>query len=305
MFGQRLNSVDWQAQDSIAGLPVEVDDTLPPDVVEFRDTVTGEVLGRFSIAEVERRFMLSGGIAGDGEPRPVDAPAPTLGGKGTAVWVESEEQWIRAARLATGETPKGRALRPGEARTEIRRSGERIEEGFDPAAEPAATVTSLDQPTYCVFCRCSDDDHDADGACSGCQAGLIGGTLPHCTWEAHEAAAEALTRADGTLVDVNDQTGSGDTGAWSLDRPATTIATRDLVPNPGANANRFNDATKSRNDGVRVTVAEAAILQSFRPDYPWQGTKTRQYQQVGNAVPPRLAAHVLAETIGTTPPTYE
>lgn len=97
---------------------------------------------------------------------------------------------------------------------------------------------------------------------------------------------------------INDQSGSGDDGSWAAERPATTLATRDLVGSPGANANRFNGATKSRNDGVRVTVAEAGVLQSFPADYPWQGTKTKQYQQVGNAIPPLLAAHVLAEVVG-------
>lgn len=57
-------------------------------------------------------------------------------------------------------------------------------------------------------------------------------------------------------------------------------------------ADRAHDVSAS---GIRVTVQEAAILQTFRPDYPWQGTKSEQYQQVGNAVPPLLSAAVLKE----------
>lgn len=95
------------------------------------------------------------------------------------------------------------------------------------------------------------------------------------------------------LADQVVQADVADRKPWCDDRPATTLATRDLVPDPGANANRFNGATKSRNDGVRVEPQEAAVLQSFPVDYPWQGTRTKVFQQIGNAVPPLLALAVL------------
>ena len=94
---------------------------------------------------------------------------------------------------------------------------------------------------------------------------------------------------------MNNQSGTKFDLGWPLDRPAPVIAGRDLVTMPGANANRFNGATKSRNDGIRITQAEAAILQSFPVDYPWQGNKSQQFKQIGNAVPPLLAEAILAQ----------
>lgn len=53
-------------------------------------------------------------------------------------------------------------------------------------------------------------------------------------------------------------------------------------------------------DRRRLTVEESGVLQDFPADYPWQGTTKRsRYQQVGNAVPPRLAEVILGALEGS------
>lgn len=97
---------------------------------------------------------------------------------------------------------------------------------------------------------------------------------------------------------VNNQSGTEFDLSWPADRPAPVIAGREIVTMPGANANRYNGSTKSRNDGIKVTVEEAGILQSFPADYQWQGSKTKKFQQVGNAVPPLLQEALTRHLLG-------
>jgi DNA (cytosine-5)-methyltransferase 1 len=100
-------------------------------------------------------------------------------------------------------------------------------------------------------------------------------------------------KADGTGETVerrNDQTGTDEVDRdWPLGRPATTVATRDLVPDPGANANRFNGKAKSRNDGFRVEPEEAATLQGFPRGFVFTGNRTTVFKQIGNACPPAFS----------------
>ena len=77
----------------------------------------------------------------------------------------------------------------------------------------------------------------------------------------------------------------------SMDEPAGTLFF-------GGRSNWAAWVQGPGTDSVRISPAEAAILQSFGPDYPWRGTKTRVFEQIGNAVPPALAEHVLAMAAG-------
>jgi DNA (cytosine-5)-methyltransferase 1 len=88
--------------------------------------------------------------------------------------------------------------------------------------------------------------------------------------------------------------------AWVQERPATTIQGDPRVGRPGHKDRSNGGESQFAQDSVRITVEEAAVLQSFRPDYPWQGTKTKAFEQVGNAVPPLLAEHVVAMASGVS-----
>jgi DNA (cytosine-5)-methyltransferase 1 len=82
-------------------------------------------------------------------------------------------------------------------------------------------------------------------------------------------------------------------GGWTLKammgRPATMSGDSRL--------SALEHHERQQNNAVRITVADASILQSFPADYPWQGVNTRKFLQIGNAVPPQLAYHLLKAVI--------
>lgn len=49
--------------------------------------------------------------------------------------------------------------------------------------------------------------------------------------------------------------------------------------------------------GEQLNIAEASLLQGFPADFPWSGSRTRQFLQVGNVVIPQVAAELLSAVI--------
>lgn len=74
--------------------------------------------------------------------------------------------------------------------------------------------------------------------------------------------------------------GERDAGRWVAD---TRLTPADELP-----AYRGG-----RRDTIRVRVEDAAALQSFPADHPFQGSRTQQYQQIGDAFPPLVADAVI------------
>jgi DNA (cytosine-5)-methyltransferase 1 len=86
---------------------------------------------------------------------------------------------------------------------------------------------------------------------------------------------------------------------WVTERPSTTVNCDPRIAEPGRHE-PGESGSQYGSETVRVSIGEAAALQSFPADWPWSaaGTKTAAFRGVGNAVPPLLALHVLLAVVG-------
>lgn len=82
---------------------------------------------------------------------------------------------------------------------------------------------------------------------------------------------------------------------WVGERPATTLAGDPRVFQPGGH---HTPGAQSEN-AVRVTIEQAACLQSFPAGYPWDaaGSRSAAFRCIGNAVPPLMARAVLKAVV--------
>lgn len=237
---------------------------------------------------------------------------PRLDDRGTSDDGYRDRDWTEAEEPAATVTEKARSWRrePGEEEEPIPaidgKGRWHLIPGGTGYASPNRRPYSLDEPAPTIaFGRDASSwrwviDRGTNSKAPGWRADPDTPMVPSPDVSDDRPAPTVTGQAASWRKRRNDQSGSEEVDPdWPLDRPATTVATRDLIPDPGANANRFNGAEKSRNDGYHVEAFEAAVLQSFPPDYPFRGTRTKVFEQIGNAIPPRLAAHVIATLTDT------
>jgi len=230
---------------------------------------------------------------------------------------------------------------------QTRRSGERIEEGFDPTRAPSRAVTSRVDRWHAHDVE--PDDCASDGPAPTLvttrrsrDGALVGRQLPPgegverggwawrngtqrnasirdsgepaptvhfghsqntvawvpCAYEPRQRGARPrpVENPAPTMLAAGLSKG---TPVWAGRRPATTVACDRRVHPPGHKENASDPPGRYQQrrgvNAIRVTVEQAAILQGFPADYPWQGPRTRQFEQIGNAVPPPLAHRVLEQ----------
>jgi len=81
-------------------------------------------------------------------------------------------------------------------------------------------------------------------------------------------------------------------------RPSHTIRTEFFKPEKGAYLHPQWDEAGRHRVNRPITHFEAALLQDFKEDYLWCGSKIEIARQIGNAVPPGLAQAIAAQIRG-------
>jgi DNA (cytosine-5)-methyltransferase 1 len=84
--------------------------------------------------------------------------------------------------------------------------------------------------------------------------------------------------------------------SWVLTRPATTVQGDARIAPPG-HRDRAGGERQFTDGTVRCTPGELAALQGFPDRYPFQGSASSQFQQIGNAVPPPMARAIVEALI--------
>lgn len=193
------------------------------------------------------------------------------------------------------------------------RTPEKLDEGVLPWVSMAEALGwgAIDQPSHTIV----------GGSAHGPDRYASGGNAVRKALDAKIGTTQRIDKSDQTVTSKNTEfTQRFDvadvaalqtypTTAWGYtNRPAMTVVnsvgrglgggsgaqgqikkaieTGDFIPSIHAKSDAYAEAT-------RITVPEAGVLQSYERPFVWCGTKTKQFLQIGNAVPPLLAEVIL------------
>jgi DNA (cytosine-5)-methyltransferase 1 len=278
------------------------------------DVATGVLSAeQYGVPQVRRRaFLVARQFGGAVLPAPTharyDARDRSPAGEGLLPWVSMAQAlgWGMTRRpyptVAPGTKSGGQdtqMLGGSGARAAVHRELDAGRWLSRPIADdPALTLFDVDE---------ANGSADPVGGEWLCGAGPGGAGRPRHV--DHPAPTIAGKGTATWVADPADWYGGGsppqEADGWPFERPATTVQGDPRVWPPGHKINgddvrRLGDGAAERygdragTTALRVTVREAGLLQGFRADYPWCGSATEQYQQIGNAVPPPLARAVVA-----------
>ena len=231
---------------------------------------------RFGVPQVRKRAFLIASLDG-----PVGLPAPTHRSFDPRRHEPRHDElhlpcWVSMAQAL------GWGSEPALLRSHNTRSGE----------VPGGLARSLDRPSYTLVSSSSNWRIEPTTA-----ADRAAGKRSREDHQRLPAACARHQRRRG--VEVGEPPREG-VPTWTRRRPATTLLGDPRVTAPGSWPRCGRRAALVRGRPVRISAEQAAVLQGFRHDYPWQGSRSQRFEQIGNAVCPPVAARVLAAAMRPT-----
>ena len=228
-----------------------------------------------------RAILIASRTHQPGPPTPTHAKNP----EAAALCGERREPWVSMADALGWNNPGARSYRRSRGAGMLARHGARPD---TPATRPAPTVTGKARSDVWVTPHAlrTDTRPGRDGK-------------PRAARSVHEPAptlvfgkrVNAVTWMLDRRTCCRDRHGNPyPTPAVDTSRPAPTVTSK--------SGGQWVAHARECTDTRRITVAEASVLQDFPPHYPWQGSASAQFAQIGNAVPPALAAAIVAEARG-------
>ena len=266
----------------MVGFPRRADNGDQVDGYRRRDFRTATEPAGTITARHRSAVVLRAGAQDHATVRGLDEPAPTVVGS----WDNGDTRWVvrtGANSMVTGRT--GSRAGHGDVQPYER-----------PIDQPAPTV---DTKTGSAWTLHTNRDQRPDGSR---QTVTDDRPSPTLSTQGNRWTLNRRQQSNGTpkrnlASDEPAPTLTGIAGAkgqWVFERPATTVVGDGRAFGPHAGAAGEPQSTNA----VHLSIGDALTLQSFPAGYPLQGTRTQQFQQVGNAVPPRMAAHLMAALTG-------